>query len=52
MRLEDVSLGPKGFERRLFECSKCDHAETRAVPSDPIKSDVVRWLAGELRAPE
>jgi hypothetical protein len=52
MRLEDVSLGPKGFERRLFECFKCDHAETRAVPSDPIKSDAVRWLAGELRAPE
>jgi len=52
MRLEDVSLGPKGFERRLFECFKCDHTETRAVPSDPIKSNVVRWLAGELRAPE
>jgi hypothetical protein len=51
MRLEDVSLGPKGFERRLFECAKCDHAETRAVPADPIKSNAVRWLAGELKAP-
>jgi transposase-like protein len=51
MRLEDVSLGPKGYEHRSFECAKCDHAETRAVPSDPIKSNAVRWLAGELKAP-
>jgi hypothetical protein len=51
MRLEDVSLGPDGFESRLFECFKCNHVETRAVPSDPIKSNVVRWLAGELKAP-
>jgi len=52
MRLENVSLGPEGFESRLFECFKCDHAERRAVPSDPIKSDAVRWLAGELKAPQ
>jgi tRNA(Ile2) C34 agmatinyltransferase TiaS len=52
MKLENVSPGSKGFEHRLFECSKCDHAETRAVPSDPIKSSAVQWLAGELRAPE
>jgi hypothetical protein len=51
MKLKDVSPGPKGFERRLFECAKCDHVETRAVPSDPIKSSAVRWLAGELKAP-
>jgi tRNA(Ile2) C34 agmatinyltransferase TiaS len=52
MKLEDVSLGPEGFESRLFECFKCHHAERRAVPSDPIKSNVVRWLAGELKAPQ
>jgi hypothetical protein len=52
MKLECVSPGPKGFECRLFECSKCAHAETRAVPSDPMKSKAVRWLAGELKAPE
>jgi transposase-like protein len=51
MKLERVSPGPKGFEHRSFECSKCDRAETRAVP-DPIKSNAVRWFAGELRSPE
>jgi Zn ribbon nucleic-acid-binding protein len=51
MKLECVSPGPEGLEHRLFECSKCDHAETRAVP-DPIKSKAVRWFAGELRGPE
>jgi hypothetical protein len=52
MKLEDVLPGPEGFERRLFECSKCDRTETRAVASDPIKSKAVGWLAGELRSPE
>jgi hypothetical protein len=52
MKLECVSPEPKGFERRLFECSKCNHAETRVVASDPIKSKAVGWLAGELRSPE
>jgi transposase-like protein len=51
MKLERVSPGSKGFEHRLFECAKCDHAETRAVP-DPIQSKAVRWFAGELRSPE
>jgi hypothetical protein len=52
MKLEDISPAPDGFESRLFECFKCDHAETRAVPSDPIKSNAIRWLAGELKAPQ
>jgi hypothetical protein len=52
MKLKNVSLGPECFESRLFECFKCDYAETRAVPSDPIKSNAVRWLTGELKAPQ
>lgn len=53
MRLEKVSRGPKGFEQRLFACSKCDQAEMRAVPSDPFKSSrAAGWLASELKAPE
>jgi transposase-like protein len=51
MKLERVSSGPEGLEHRSFECAKCDHAETHAIP-DPIKSKAVRWFAGELRSPE
>jgi transposase-like protein len=51
MKLERVSPGPEGFEHRSFECAKCDHAETRAIP-DAIKSKAVRWFAGEFRGPE
>jgi hypothetical protein len=52
MKLEQVSPGSEGFEERLFECAKCDHTETRVIPSDPIRSRAVGWLAGELRSPE
>jgi hypothetical protein len=51
MMLERVSAGPIGFEHRLFECPKCDQVEIRAIESDPLKSKVTGWLAGELRAP-
>jgi hypothetical protein len=51
MMLERVSLGPIGFEQRLFECPKCDHVEISIIASDPIKSKAAGWLAGELRTP-
>jgi hypothetical protein len=51
MMLERVSSGPIGFEHRLFECPRCDQVETRVVASDPLKSNAVGWLAGELRTP-
>jgi hypothetical protein len=51
MMLERVSMGPIGFERRLFECSKCDHVETSVIALEPFKSKVTGWLAGELRTP-
>jgi len=51
MMLERVSPGPIGFERRLFECPKCDHVEINVIASDPFTSNAAGWLAGELRAP-
>ena len=51
MMLERVSSGPIGFERRLFECPKCDQVEMRVIASDPLKSNAVGWLTGELTAP-
>jgi hypothetical protein len=51
MMLERVSPGPRGLERRLFECPKCDHVETSVIASDPLKSKLAGWLAGELRTP-
>jgi len=48
MMLERVSAGPIGFERRLFECPRCDHVETCLIASDP---NAAGWLARELRAP-
>jgi Zn finger protein HypA/HybF involved in hydrogenase expression len=51
MMLERVSAGPIGFEHRLFECPKCDQVQLSVIASDPLKSNAVGWLAGELRAP-
>jgi len=51
MMLERVSLGPIGFEHRLFECPKCDHVEISVIASDADKSNAAGWLDGGLRAP-
>jgi hypothetical protein len=51
MMLARVSSGPIGFEHRLFQCPKCDHAEISVIAADPFKSMAAGWLTGELRAP-
>jgi hypothetical protein len=48
MKAIDVLPGPEGFERGTYECRKCGQTETRVIASDPLKSDAVGWLAGEL----
>ena len=47
-----VSDGPGGLEQRTFECAKCGHTETRAVAYDPLESNAVGWIKGELRRPQ
>jgi hypothetical protein len=51
MILARISPGPRGFELRSFDCTKCDHAEQIAIALDPMKSGDVGWLVGELRPP-
>jgi hypothetical protein len=44
----NVAAGPEGFEHRTFDCLRCGHTEEKVVASDPIKSDAIGWLQGEL----
>ena len=52
MNLARIMPGPKGYDLRNFECGKCDHIITVAVATDPMKSRVAGWLAGDLKPPE
>ena len=51
MLLSKLEAGPSGFDYPTFECQKCGRVETAVVSSDPMKSDVRGWLAGELKPP-
>jgi hypothetical protein len=51
MGLARISPGKRGFEERTFECSTCGRTDKISVPVDPMRSDAVGWLAGELRPP-
>ncbi len=51
MGLARISPGERGFEQRTFECSTCDHIKALSLPVDPLQTDAVGWLAGELKPP-
>jgi hypothetical protein len=51
MSLARIMPGAPGFDLRNFECDRCDHVVTIRVATDPMKSDALRWLAGELKPP-
>jgi hypothetical protein len=48
MLMADISSGPEGFEHRTFECLKCGHTEKKISACDPLRSNAIGWLAGEL----
>jgi hypothetical protein len=45
MMLAHISPGPRAFELRTFDCSKCLHVEQIVIASDPRKSGVIGWSA-------
>jgi hypothetical protein len=49
MGLARISPGERGFELRSFECSTCHRLEKISIAVDPLKTDALGWLAGELR---
>jgi hypothetical protein len=51
MGLARISPGKRGFEQRTFECSTCHRLETVSFPVDPMKTDALGWLAGDLKPP-
>jgi hypothetical protein len=51
MALARISAGKQGFEDRTFECATCHLTTTISLAVDPLKTDALGWLAGELRPP-
>jgi hypothetical protein len=51
MALARISPAKAGFEKRTFECSACGRTEMASSVVDPMKTDAIGWLAGELNPP-
>ena len=47
----EAGAGPAGYDYQSFECQKCGRVQTVVVEQDPMTSDALGWLAGELRPP-
>jgi hypothetical protein len=48
MMLERITRAPVGFEHQVFECPKCNHVEAKVITSDPLNTEALGWLSGEL----
>jgi hypothetical protein len=46
-----IEDAPDGFEKRTFECLNFQRAEARLLIADPMKSNAMGWLTGELGKP-
>jgi hypothetical protein len=51
MVLARVTPARLGFNSQAFECVQCGRLEKVLVAADPIQSNVLGWLLGELRPP-
>ena len=51
MLLSKLEAGSSGSDHRTFECQRCGRIHRVVVSNDPLTSDMVGWLAGELRPP-
>jgi hypothetical protein len=40
-----------GINARTFECQQCNYVEKVLEAADPIQSNVLGWLFGELKPP-
>ena len=52
MILARITPGRLNFDLRTFECVRCDHVMKSLVAADPMQSDLLGWLFGELRPPK
>jgi transcription elongation factor Elf1 len=52
MRIQSVAPGRRGFEYWTLRCTKCGLVHEAQVPADPLKSEALGWLDGDLRPPK
>ena len=52
MLLSKLEQGHSGCDYQSFECQKCGRVETTLVTRDPMTSNALGWLAGELKPPK
>jgi hypothetical protein len=50
MMLARIEPGPNHSDLRTFESRKCEHV-LKTMVEDPMKSEKLGWLTGELKPP-
>jgi len=51
MTLEEVKFAPDRAQKLMYRCITCRSKDT-VILADPLKTEVIGWLSGELRPPK
>jgi uncharacterized Zn finger protein len=49
--IQRATPGRSGFEHWTLRCPKCGNIHEVQVQTDPMKSEAIGWLSGDLHAP-
>ena len=51
MEVQRIAAARAGFEHWTLRCTSCGRIDQMQVNTDPLESEVLGWIEGELRPP-
>jgi len=51
MEVQRITAAHTGLEHWTLRCIRCGRIDQVQMDTDPLKSEALRWIEGELRSP-
>jgi hypothetical protein len=51
MEFQRITAARAGFEHWTLRCTRCGRIDQVQMDTDPLKSEALGWIEGELRPP-
>jgi len=51
MEVQRIAAARAGFEHWTLRCTSCGRVDQMQVNTDPLESEALGWIEGELRPP-
>ena len=51
MEVQRIAAARAGFEHRTLRCTSCGRIDQMQVNTDPLQSEALGWIEGEVKPP-